>query len=364
MLDKLVSQLLAGDLLTALAENYPKLGWIFALLLIVFLVVVILILIGSNIPALQKLFASFLVPISNYAQFKFLQRTAIKNDIEGKVNTTVNRISGELFKEKIKPLKIEWTRNSSVESFLEEGKVLVRVRPLKNQDDNLINVALPFFEAVLLPKARLLLREPHRKAIVYFAIKEVLAEEEILINRFYERYYLPACNKYKRMIEYFEKIEIIHSSGMFFGVAVAALEHAADKLRFSETDFSGDFVAVLNHLEKFIKSRGNRGNKSETVWNFQGGAISYGLLLVARPDMAKRERIKPYVKRAKEKLGSFEVLFVVFSGKEKRFGNSVASAIESRLDVELLEEMKTKYDYRGKENGVVRIYLKNGTKGS
>ena len=175
-------------------NKHPKLGYI---AFFVFLFLYIFDKIASNFPSYSKLTASILVPLAKKLKFKSLQKAAIKSDIQGKVNTVISAISKEIPQESMKPLEIEWVKNSSVNQLIQDKKILVRIRPIENQEDNLLNVTQPYLESVLIPKSRFLIHESQKKAIVYFTTQEVISDNESLVRRFHDNYYLPDCKKYK-----------------------------------------------------------------------------------------------------------------------------------------------------------------------
>src|SRR5258708_2456278 len=81
--------------------------------IVLWLVIVILILwivrdFVKTLPAFLKIKALIYIPLANWFQFKFLQKEAIKSDIQGTINYAVNPIIKELPEGSIKPLQIEY----------------------------------------------------------------------------------------------------------------------------------------------------------------------------------------------------------------------------------------------------------------
>ncbi|MFA6080882.1 MAG: hypothetical protein WC741_00560 [Patescibacteria group bacterium] len=337
-------------------NNHPRLGYFILFFLLFFWIINELV---KNHPLYLQLLAKILIPLAKLFKFKKLQKAAIKSDIQGKINFVTNLISKEIPHEAIRPLEIQWIKDLANTNFIQENKILVRMKPVDSQDENLLNVAQPYLESILIPKSRLLIQETQKKAIIYFTTKEIISSNENLLRKFHEEYYLPDCKKHQSIEEYFKKIDLTYKKGLFFSIGITALEEAANKHRFKRTDLGSDFAQILDHLVTFINKLNTQNNiNSELKWNFLGSGISYGLLLVARPNVAMIGKISPYVKRAEEKLKICEMLFIVFSHREKNFGYQVANNIESELDINFVEELKTKFDYRGENNGIVRIYVK------
>jgi hypothetical protein len=338
-----------------LLKSHPLLGYI---LLGIVLGFYLLEKIGKNLPLLNKFWAAVLVPIAKHIKWSRLQKSAIKNDIQGKVNTVAGLISKELPKGDVKTLEIEWVKNETKEALIKENKVLVRIRPIENQDENLLNVTQPFLETILIPKSRLLIGEVQKKAVVHYSTKKIVAYDDKLLEKFHDLYYLPDSKRYKTLEDYFRKIEFTDTHGLFFSVMIRSLELTAETNRFKKTDFSAEFAQILKHLVTFIENLGklNIPDSKDTIWRFRSSGVSYGLLLVGRPPMAKLGKKEPYLKRAEEHLKVCDYLFLVFSNQERSFGQSVARSVEQLLDANFLAQVKTSFDYRGAQLGVVRIY--------
>lgn len=338
----------------------PYTGYILAL---IFVILFLLDKLSDSIASLTTIKSKILIPLANNLQFKFLQRAAIKSDIQGKINQKISVISNELLNEKLKPLEIEWVKNSSVEDFIQEGKILVRLRPLKNQNENLLNVTEPYLESILIPKSKSRLQQVQRKAIVHFTTQVIIADSESLLEKFYQNYYLPDCQKNKSLPEYFKKMEFIYKRGLFFSVAITSLESATDKNKFIKVDLGSEFYQILDHLIQFIENLNKLDrSKNNIMWEYRTSDISYSLLLVAQPFKAVSGDVSPYLKRAKEDLKNTNLLFIAFSHQERVFGYKVTSELEKYKEVIFLEELHSQFDYRGAKDGIVRIYKTNNKK--
>ncbi len=347
--------------LIELMKTHPLLGYVLFAMILVFYIINQIV---QNIPFFVLIKARIFVPLAKLIKFKTLQKAAIKSDIQGTVNYALAPLAREITSQKIKPLEIEWIENSAIEQFIKEDKILVRIKPLTDQDDNILSVTQPYLESVLLPHSSLLIADVQKKAIVHFTTKEIIGNNKRLLSKFHDNYYLPDCKKYKSLEEYFTKISQIYRKGLFFSVAISAIELASERYMFKKSNLGSDFVQILNHLLTFINSLNKPGNVNSTndsLWDHHGTSISYGLLLVAKPLKAIKGDMMPYIKRATEHLKTSDLLFVAFSHQERQFGNEVAKAIEAALSVKLLDELTSKYDYRGANNGVVRIYIKDDT---
>ncbi len=345
-----------------LMKTYPFLGYG---LLFIFVVFYILNQIGQSIPTVVLLKSKILVPLAKLFKFKRLQKAAIKSDIQGTVNYALEPFSKEITSQKIRPLEIEWVEETPLEKFIQDDKILVRIKPLQDQDDNILSVTQPYLESVLLPHSSLQIADVQKKSIIHFTTKEIIGNNKRLLNKFHENYYLPDCKKYKSLEEYFTKIDEVYKRGLFFSIVISAIEFASENTKFKKSNLSSDFAQILDHVIAFIKGLNKPDSTNPTnaaLWDYHSASVTFGFLLVARPRMAQKREFRPYISRATEHLKAADILFVAFSHRESDFGNDVARAIEDALPVKLMDELSSKYDYRGEKGGVVRIYVKDHDK--
>lgn len=332
-------------------ENHPLLGWSFLLIAFVWRAAKSLI---KNVPEFLKLRAKIILPIAKIIKFKKLQKTAIRSDVQGQVNYAVKKIVVEAPEGNIKPLEIEWVEGEEAVSLLREGKILVRIRPLENQEDNFLVVTQLYLESVLMPNSRPLLAESQKKAVTYFTAEQIVGAREKLHKKLHNDYYVPDTKRHKNLRGYFEQIQKANDKGLFFSVVLRVLERGTSALRFKKGTLEREFDEVLEHIVEFATSK----PREDKLWHYLHEGTSFSLLLVAEPYKAKFLGTQGYVNRVKENLKHTDYVFVVFSETETNFGQRVTNAIKEFVQVELVETIRTQKDYRGNPGGLVRVYRK------
>lgn len=338
-------------LLKDFASSY--LGWVlfFLSLLYGFL---------KDLPQILELKGRVLIPISKWWLLRKFQREAVRSCIQGRVNIVVNSLEGEMPAGSIKPLEIIYVNSSQREAFIREGKVFVRIRPVEDQDRNFINVIQLYLGQVLLPNSRKLLSEEQEKSVIYLTAYKLLKTRGTVAEKLHDDYYLPDVKRSGKIKVYFEKGREVDERGLFFSVVLRIVEEGAKAMRFERGDLKKEFDCVLEHICNFVKElKKIGGEKDNDFWRYGGDGVSFSLLLVADPLKAMIGETDVYLKRFEDNLKITRYVFVLFSKTEWwPFGGRVAAAIDSFEQAKLVGVIRSAYDYRGKEDGIVRIYTR------
>lgn len=341
-----------GDFFTA----HPRAGWLVAAALALAIVLNQV----RNVPFVMKLIGQAWLPIARIFRHWRIQKKAVKGNIENTVNYAVRPLLSEMPSGDLKGLKIEYVKNSKVESFIREGKIIVRLRPVIDQDKNLINVLRLYLEAALMPQSRYLLNTAQRKAITYYTGYKLLHGHQRLVNKLHDEYFVIDKRRETDLQEYFNKIRRSDRRGFFYSIVLRVIEHGSSEIRFTNRSVSEEFGRVLDHITNFIHGL-KRGGRSigDKLWSYTRPGTEFSMLLVARPDVAAKSSVSPYLNRFKENIRKSDRVFVVFTTSEwSSFGEGVARLLDIQEEAELLETFQCRHDYRGEEGGIVRLYAR------
>lgn len=331
----------------------PRTGWSIAILLAIWVIRDFV----KNIPAFLRIKAIVYVPIARVVKFKLLEKEAIRSDVQGNINYIAQGIAAELPENSLKPMELYYEDRADPESFIRNGKIFVRIRPVEDEDNNFLNVAFLYLELALLPSAKPLLSTGQIKAVTYFTTHRLLQGRKTLIEKLHDDYYKPDTEKLPALPKYFQGIQRLDGRGLFYSVMLRVLEIESATLRFKTKSLNQEFDKVFDHLLKFLDNLKSR-EKNEEVWFYVAEGITFSLLLVAKPQKTIFVEPDSYVRRLKKNLTKTDWVFVIFSEAEKQYGNRVASLIEKSGLVDLVGTVECLKDYRGKNGGIVKVYAK------
>lgn len=351
----------------------PALNWLvqfitshailwFVLLLIIILVIIINFL-TKLIPQLDLIKSRILMPLSKKFKQKKLIKAAIKSDIKSHINIQIKKFQKYLPKEWIKEIDIDWVTSENEKQFIEDDKVVLRLRPVECQNQNFINTTYHFLKQITFPKTNHIVPEAHLESSIMFLCKKIISEKgDDILTTFEDEMLEPAIQKHKRMPQYLEDYDMIDKKGFFMGTFLRELHIVAMEVRFKpqRSNIGEEANGIIKHIKEFI-SKYESGNNEipSSLWYNLKNISKYGLLLVASPFKAQLS-IDAYIKRANEKfLNGANRIYVFGTTTESNFFEAVVCGIEKLCsNCELKEKFIMPYDYRGNPGGLGAIFIK------
>lgn len=150
-------------------------------------------------------------------------------------------------------MKVEWVDpGTSRESFLQNGRIVVRLRFDDRKDQNVVHAASLFVSTSLLFKAKKYLGEAQRDSLDLYVTAKLLEQaDDGLVDVFLSEYLLPRTDEDSRVSEYFAAYETLARAGLFFDVLLREVDFLGAKVfgRRSIPDLPPEVDAVIDMLE-------------------------------------------------------------------------------------------------------------------
>jgi len=294
--------------------------------------------------------------LSDVVKIRYFKRAAIGSRIEQTVNQTAFRLKADLPPDWIKRAKIKWIRNNKMAEF-GEGKLVLRVRPQKDQDLNLMNALYSYYAGAIFPNTKAVLPQDITCG-VSLAITRVALEEEhpFLLEEFDEHFLNNTKITDQQTIDCFADCVRLNDFGFLMGPFIREVDQAASTSRFGERRDQIPLLIkpMLNHMLNF---QNVNLNLPESAWFFNGPSTSYGFSLVSRPPHT-RPPVDTYVQRAQDLLSKGVKRFYVIGRKEEAaFVKSVIKSINSIRELRLVELFRLNKDYRGQGRGLGALFV-------
>jgi hypothetical protein len=338
-----------------------------AILWFILLIIIILLLIlnffTKIIPQFDLLKARILLPLSKKFKQRKLVKAAIKSDIEGHVNIQIKNFQKYLPKQWIKQIDIDWVSEEDEKQFIEDERVVLRLRPTDCQDKNFINTTYHFLKQIIFPKTNRIVPEAHLESSVMFLCKKIASRRGgNTMTTFEDDLLEPAIQKYKKMPQFLEDYETIDKKGFFMGTFLRELHLVAMEVRFTpqRSNVGAEANGIIKHIKEFInKYENGKHDIPSSLWYNMTNISKYGLLLVAHPIKAQLS-VDAYINRTKEKFDNGANRVYVFGTKsESNFFDAVICGIEKMIpNCELKEKFITPFDYRGNSDGLGALFIK------
>lgn len=308
------------------------------------------------IPKFGKLRADFWGFLSRRWKYKNLEKKAIASEIENVVNETVADLQSELPRGWISRASIKWVDNDIKDEELSDREIILRIRPMDNQDLNLINGIYLFFTKALFPETKEIIPQVVRKAAALQIARRNISEKKPFLTDKFEKGILESAIKNDpTIVEFIERYEDVDSRGFFTGSFLREIHEIATRVQFKElrNKMDEEIKSVLEHTREFVANI--HKEFAESGWYRKGPATSYKFLLVARPSHGG---VNSYTKRVRESLESgIERIYVMGTSQEKRFFERVISAIAKLPECRLVEIFNLHRDYRGDRNGIGALFV-------
>lgn len=314
------------------------------------------------IPQFEIFNSKILIPVAKRLKHKKLVKAAIKSDIRGHVNHTVQKLEKELPMGWVQEMDIEWVEKESKDDFVNDNTPVIRMRPLEDQDRNFVTAVYHFFKKTFFPKTNRVIPETPREASILYMSRRLIYTEKRHLEPVFDDYILePAVEKRGGIINYLERYKKIDTQGFFTGTFLREVHEIADQVKFTKMrkHMGQEIAEILKHIEKFID---HLNSEEEQIppggWHRFGPITSYSFLLIAHP-LKTQKGIKAYLNRAREKLeNGASRLYVFGTARETWFAKSVINSISHNIPGwQLVEKFSLYYDYRGKKGGIGALFV-------
>ncbi len=305
------------------------------------------------VPKLGALKSDIYRAASSRIRHRSLEKRAIAADIENVVNTAISSLTPELPAGWLSRVRIQWVRTDSLDP-LADGDTVLRLRPLGNQDANLVGGIYFALHTALFPGVKEVIpATPRRAAILQLARRTLLKTHPYAVADLEARYVEPAIKDDPETAYYLGHYGTLDDRGFLTTVFIRELATLAIKVRHSEhrITIAEDLKVILEHLLAFAKTP--RAIPDE-LWQKTTERYSYGFLLVARP----YSRItQAYVRRANERADNgVSRLYVLGANQEKSFVRAVIRDISHNTRYVLVELVRANRDYRGEDGGICAVF--------
>lgn len=336
--------------------------WFF--LLLIFILLFVFNWIADLIPRLDILRSKILLPIAKRYKHKKLTKTAIRSDIKGHVNNELSKMRDYLPQGWIQEVDVAWVECEEPETLKEENKIVVRVRPVDNQDRNFVNATYHYLKSSFFPKAQAVIPKPHFEASVLYVCDKIVENRSDSTKEVFEDSIMePMIQRHSQIPNHLDSYKKLDKRGFFTGTFLRELHLMATSARFNanRNKMTEETSAMIKHVQDFIKAYDSYNNGEEesdpSAWYYNGPISKYAILLVANPSKTKNG-IDAYINRARDRFQSgTERLYVFGSNNESRFAKAVIAGIKGTIDnVKLVEEFDTPHDYRGDPHGVGAVF--------
>lgn len=276
--------------------------------------------------------------------YKRYEYIAIKNEIEGKLNSFIGDLSLQTTID-FPTVTVRWTGIDEKEEIIyEDFEAVIVMRDRKYKSRNFVHAAYFFVSETLLRKAKNHLSPSIKKSLDLFATKNVLEKESVgSVEQFINDYLNPEIEKSEAVKNFIKQFNNINRFGLFFPILIQELTTLGNKTLLSDTN--QDVITEVKNLINFLEEWSKRevGN-NETPEAFFGNYMRCSIKIVATvytreagKIIAQRDRILEECKK-----GCENIYIVGNARKESRqfMNNVVNKTLEANKNLQLIRSIK------------------------
>lgn len=265
--------------------------------------------------------------------FSWKKRKTIEKEIHGYITEEIKSINEKAYGFKILPkgIKIEWSPKKKEEVIIGENEIVIRLGSRVNPCENFVDALILYLSNSFMPNESIYLDPILYEACKFqIAISMLRERSGEYYQVFVDKYYKPALNKHKEILNYSEKLESIEKSGLFISCFLPIFSFYIDRWIFQRKAPSVEIQQEINELLDFIhnistKKEYEAATGEEPPLTYRGRYLKIGVVLVARKELAKKFDYKPHFEAGREKLKSeVDILFVTGRGRNADLAEVVA----------------------------------------
>ena len=272
-----------------------------------------------------------------------VDRRAVASSIQDSVNGVCEQINRQAPDILPHALKIEWVQSESPESFVQKGRLVIRLKHYANQDRNIVDSTLCYLKTGLLPRSRHYLDQTLRKSCEYRVATQVfLARRDTrAYDYFMETELYPAINTDANIKRDLQMLEDLDSVGFFTRVFLTEVKQTGERLL--GTVPTPAVQQELRDLAVFLQTIANKGWNEDVPLSFKGVKAKVAVVLVAKRGTIQSCGIAPYVNRVSRQVREgYESIYIAGWGEE--FTSAIV-AIKNELDGQVVTVLR-RYDYQ------------------
>jgi hypothetical protein len=260
-----------------------------------------------------------------------VERQAVKQDVEGKLGASLDRIGASCVGAVPKSVHFEFLKSGEAIRELPDGTLVVGIAHHDDWTRNLVAAAWAYARMAVLPKARFYLDPEVSQGIDFVVAKDLLSESDAdAAAQFIEQIWSPAIRDRSRLQDLTLKLDRLREDFLFHTVLVAEFRDLGTRMagRFTREDVALESAEFVDFLYS-IATR-THGDDDKVKLNFRGREINVEFILVANPAVYAAKGSDPYRKAVEWSLRqAVRSVYLLCRGRNFEYAREVATSFEA-----------------------------------
>lgn len=195
-------------------------------------------LVKSLFPEGAQLFVAFLLRKIRHLPLE-LKRTAVRNEVEGNLNRAVKQFGREGTRLLPHQASVAWVSPGEVspDSFFRDGRIIIKLDYSENPHRNIVEGAILYCKAGLVPETRPYLQDEFRHALDLVFVKAVLERNDLREGLLYFEQELAQRELTENLDvkNYYDYFYELHEHGYFTRILLPELRDYAGRVHIGDT---------------------------------------------------------------------------------------------------------------------------------
>ncbi|RLI80544.1 hypothetical protein DRP04_08055 [Archaeoglobales archaeon] len=316
--------------------------------ILAFFLLLLYIFFPKNFETIVLHFQRLLATFSYYHRKKY-----ISNYIEKLTERELENIN-KCVKISNKKLKIIWTEEDVVESWLDKGFVIIRMKKHKNMHENLAKALLAYLPYTLPPTVHATVRKDLTDGISYFIARDISKDDPYVVAEL--RKVIESKYDSEQYMMFLNKLENINSESLLIRVLLPEIVEASSIVYPNKPpELNDEIEKMIDILDRVVE-----GNIPEPLLN--GKYISFAIVRVASTEKLLSSGIESHLTFAKKVLEKgIRNIYVLAAGEIKpKWAKKLVERLIKELGLKLEFDDLYSGIYRGKRLNLYCCKLTRG----
>ncbi len=287
--------------------------------------------------------------------FRGAHKQYIKHDLQGRINEFAKGLQGEAPYLSETRVQVEWIdADVTRKSFLEDGKVILRLRRDDREEMNFVHGGYMFVSTSLLAKTKRYISPSQSQAIdLYVTTKLFEKEKAAVVGVFLEEYlHTQVGETGSKLANYYDSMAKLDKSGLFYPVLLQELDFLGAKVFGRRQD--DKIISEVNSLIEFLAPIASRKIGDEGDLDFERDYCCFAIMIVGKPGRLAEAGAQPYITFVKTQLAprNIETIYVLGRQENRAVLDLVSSGLETSY--ERLRSRRSKVTLRYDDQEVER----------
>lgn len=248
----------------------------------------------------------------------------IKYDIQGKINDYIAQVRKKVDHITASKAVIQWIDTDIDEkTFINNGKLVLRMRKSDNQNQNIVNACVAFVGHSFLRSAKTYLAKYQREAVDMYVCYDLLRmEQEELLVQFAEDFLHKKLTNEKLSL-FFEAFVDIDKANLFYPVFVQEITYLGEKIFTHRKNYQA-IHAEVRGLVRFLTDFANRRVGDESIRSeYIGNYCCFAIKIIGKSLVIQTSGERVYLNHLDTLSPSIDTLYLIGKIDNKEFMDGI-----------------------------------------